>query len=258
MDVVLIEDEPTAADGLVALLQRYDPAIRVVERLDSVEEAVHWFTHHPPPRLVLLDVQLADGLCFDIFPQVSIRCPIIFTTAYDQYAIQAFQVSSIDYLLKPIAYADLHRALEKLRLLTTAYAPEPAPPPEVNLRQLTEVFQQLQKPYKTRFLARNNDRLQFKLAEEIAYFCADGKFVHLVGLDQRRFLVDYTLEQLETLLDPRQFFRLNRKYLVSLAAVKDIRTYTGSRLRVLLLPVPYTEVIISRERVAEFKAWLDH
>ncbi|HEX8659485.1 MAG TPA: LytTR family DNA-binding domain-containing protein [Hymenobacter sp.] len=256
MDVVLIEDEAVAAEGLVALLNRYDPSIRVIERLDSVEEAVHWFTHHPPPRLVLLDVQLADGLCFDIFPQVSIRCPIIFTTAYDQYAIQAFQVTSIDYLLKPIAYADLHRALEKLRLLTTGYAPTPAP--EVNLHQLTEVFQQLQKPYKTRFLARNNDRLQFKLTEEIAYFCADGKFVHLVGLDQRRFLVDYTLEQLENLLDPRQFFRLNRKHLVSLAAVKDIRTYAGSRLRVLLLPQPCTEVIISRERVAEFKAWLDH
>ncbi|SFQ36162.1 LytR/AlgR family response regulator transcription factor [Hymenobacter arizonensis] len=254
MEVVLIEDEAVAADGLVNLLSRYDEDIQVVERLDSVEDAVQWFAHNPPPRLVLLDVQLADGLCFDIFPQVDIRCPIIFTTAYDQYAIQAFQVTSIDYLLKPIAYADLHRALEKLRLLTTEYAP----PPDMSLRQLADVFQQLQKPYKTRFLARNNDRLQFKVTDEIAYFCADGKFVHLVGLDQRRFLVDYTLEQLETLLDPRQFFRLNRKYIVSLAAVKDIRTYAGSRLRVQMLPMPCTEVIISRERVAEFKAWLDH
>ncbi len=253
MDVVLIEDEAVAADGLVALLARYDPAIRVVERLDSVEDAVLWFGRNPPPRLVLLDVQLADGLCFDIFPQVSIRCPIIFTTAYDQYAIQAFQVTSIDYLLKPIAYADLHRALEKLRHLTTEYVAAPA----VDLRQLADVFQQMQKSYKTRFLARFNDRIQFKTTEEIAYFCADGKAVHLVGLDQRRLLVDYTLEQLETLLDPRQFLRLNRQYLVSLAAVKEIRTYTGSRLRVLLLPAPCTEVIISRERVAEFKAWLD-
>ncbi|WP_310393905.1 LytTR family DNA-binding domain-containing protein [Hymenobacter sp.] len=254
MDVVLIEDEAVAAEGLVALLARYDPAIRVVERLDSVEDAVQWFANNPPPRLVLLDVQLADGLCFDIFPQVAIRCPIIFTTAYDQYAIQAFQVTSIDYLLKPIAYADLHRALEKLRLLTTEYAPAP----EVDFRQLAAVFQQFREPYKTRFLARCNDRLQFKTTEEIAYFCADGKFVYLVGLDRRRFLVDYTLEQLEALLDPRQFFRLNRKYVVSLAAVHDIRTYAGSRLRVLLQPAPYAEVITSRERVAEFKAWLDH
>lgn len=254
MEVVLIEDEAIAADGLVNLLRRYDEDIQVVGRLDSVEDAVHWFANNPPPRLTLLDIQLADGLCFDIFTQVDIRCPVIFTTAYDQYAFQAFQVTSIDYLLKPIAYADLHRALEKLRLLTTEYAPAP----EVNLRQLADVFQQIQKPYKTRFLARNNDRLQFKVTEEIAYFCADGKFVHLVGLDQHRFLVDYTLEQLEGLLDPRQFFRLNRRYLVSLAAVKDIRTYAGSRLRVLLLPTPLTEVIISRERVAEFKTWLDH
>ncbi|SNC60909.1 two component transcriptional regulator, LytTR family [Hymenobacter gelipurpurascens] len=254
MDVVLIEDEAVAADGLVALLARYDPGIRVVERLDSVEDAVQWFAGNPPPHLTLLDVQLADGLCFDIFPKVSIHCPIIFTTAYDQYALQAFQVTSIDYLLKPIAYPDLHRALDKLRRLTTEYAP----PSEVSLRQLATVFHQFQKPYKTRFLARCNDRIQFKTTEEIACFCADGKFVYLIGLDQRRFLVDYTLEQLETLLDPSQFFRLNRKYLVSLAAVKDIRTHSGSRLRVLLQPAPFTEVIISRERVAEFKAWLDH
>lgn len=136
MDVVLIEDEAAAADGLVALLSRYDASIRVVERLDSVEDAVRWFAQHPPPRLVLLDVQLADGLCFDIFSQVSIHCPIIFTTAYDQYAIQAFQFTSIDYLLKPIAYADLHRALDKLRRLSTEFAP----PPEVDLHQLTAVF----------------------------------------------------------------------------------------------------------------------
>jgi DNA-binding LytR/AlgR family response regulator len=255
MDVVLIEDEAVAAEGLVALLARYDPSIRVIERLDSVEDAVVWFAQNPPPRLVLLDVQLADGLCFDIFPQVSIRCPIIFTTAYDQYAIQAFQVTSIDYLLKPIAYADLHRALEKLRLLTAPA--DSLPTPAVDLQQLVQVFQQMQTSYKTRFLARYNDRIQFKSTEEIAFFCADGKFVHLIGLDQRRFLIDYTLEQLEGLLDPRQFFRLSRKYIVRLAAVKEIRTYAGGRLRVLLLPEPLTEVIISRERVAEFKAWLD-
>ena len=253
MDVVLIEDEAVAADGLVALLARYDPRIRVIERLDSVEDAVLWFTRNPPPRLVLLDVQLADGLCFDIFPQVSIRCPIIFTTAYDQYAIQAFQVTSIDYLLKPIAYTDLHRALEKLRLLTTQYSPAPA----IDLQQLVQVFQQMQTSYKTRFLARYNDRIQFKSTEEIAFFCADGKFVHLMGLDQRRFFIDYTLEQLEDLLDPHQFFRLSRKYIVRLVAVKEIRTYAGGRLRILLLPAPLTEVIVSRERVAEFKAWLD-
>jgi two-component SAPR family response regulator len=154
MEVVRIEDEAVTADGLANLLGRYSWDIQIVERLDSVEEAVLWFVNNPSPRLVLLDIQLADGLCFDIFPQVNIRCPIIFT-AYDQYAIRAFQVTSIDYLLKPIAYADLHRALEKLRLLTTEYAPLP----EMSLRQLADVFQKIQKPYKTRFLARNNDRL---------------------------------------------------------------------------------------------------
>lgn len=253
MDVLLIEDEAPAADGVTALLARYDPAIRVVGRLDSVEEAVQWFGSNPPPRLVLLDVQLADGLCFDIFQQVSIRCPIIFTTAYDQYAIQAFQVTSIDYLLKPIAYPDLHRALEKLKLLTAE-----RPAPELPLGELVQVFRQLQRAYKTRFMVRYNDRIQFKTTAEIAYFYADGKTVYLVAQDQRRYIVEYSLEQLENLLDPAQFFRLNRKFTVSLTAVKEIRTYTGSRLRLQLAPAAPAEVLVSRERVPEFKAWLDH
>lgn len=270
MNVLLIEDEAPAADGLVALLGRCDPAIRVVGRLDSVAEAVRWFRHEPAPDLVLLDVQLADGLCFDIFPQAAVPCPVVFTTAYDAYALQAFQVLSVDYLLKPIALSDLQRALHKLRQLAEAATggallagatavPAPSAPP-ADLAQLAALFERLRHPYKSRFLVRWNGRMQFRPADDVAYFCADGHAVSLVGTDGRACLVDYSLDELEPLLDPHVFFRLNRKYTVRLSAVRDVRPYPGSRLRVQLHPAPAAggaDVVVSRERVAAFKAWLD-
>ncbi len=255
MNVLIIEDEAPAAEGLRDLLRRCDPGLRVVARLDSVEETVRWLRQHPAPELVLLDVQLADGLCFEIFPQVPIACPIIFTTAYDDYALQAFQVLSIDYLLKPIGLPDLQRALHKLRQLGGPPAGDPAPP---DLTQLAGLFEQLRTRYKSRFLVRWNGRMQFRAADEVAYFCAEGHAVCLVSTDGRRCPVDYTLEDLEELLDPHLFFRLSRQFTVRLTAVRDIRPYPGSRLRVLLdPPAPASDVVVSRERVAAFKAWLD-
>ena len=271
MDVLLIEDEAPAAEGLIRLLHRANPALRVVGQLDSVEETVRWLAHHPPPALVLLDVQLADGLCFEIFAQTTIPCPIIFTTAYDTYALQAFQVLSIDYLLKPIALPDLQRALGKWQWLRTrgdearpagvgagpAHAPAPAPGPD--LAQLAGLFEQLRTRYKSRFLVRWNGRMQFRPADEIAYFHAEGHAVYLVSTDGRSCLVDYTLDQLDELLDPHLFFRPSRKFTVRLTAVRDIRPYPGSRLRLLLEPLTAAaaEVLVSRERVAAFKVWLD-
>ena len=257
MTVLLIEDEAPAADGLVALLGRCDPTIEVVGRLDSVAEAVRWFRAQPPPELVLLDVQLADGLCFEIFEQVAVRCPVVFTTAYDAYALQAFRVLSVDYLLKPLALSDVQRALDKLRQLSGPVPPLAAPAPGPDLRQLAAVFERLRHPYKSRFLVRWNGRMQFRATDEVAYFHAAGHAVRLVGTDGRACLVDYSLDELEPLLDPHEFFRLNRCFTVRLAAVRDVRPYPGSRLRLHLLPPPDTEVIVSRERVAAFKAWLD-
>ena len=271
MDVLLIEDEMPAAEGLKNLLHRCDPRLRVVAHLDSVEEAVRWFRQNPAPGLVLLDVQLADGLCFEIFQQVTIECPIVFTTAYDAYALQAFQVLSIDYLLKPIGLPELRRALHKLNQLTASSGssaaaaeavaeapPRPAPAPD--LTQLAGLFEQLRTRYKSRFLVRWNGRMQFRHADEVAYFYADGHAVHLVGTDGRSCLIDHTLDELEDLLDPHLFFRLSRKFAVRLTAVRDIRPYPGSRLRLQLHPPPATDaadVLVSRERVAAFKAWLD-
>jgi DNA-binding LytR/AlgR family response regulator len=253
MEVLIIEDEQLAAERLANLLKKFDPAIQIVGQLDSVEESVEWLRTRPAPQLLMMDIRLSDGLSFDIFRQATISSPIIFTTAYDQYAIQAFKVTSIDYLLKPIAYPELCRAMEKLRLLTgDAHASR-----EAELLKLTEAFSRLHKTYKSRFLVRYGDRLQFRNAEEVAYFYADGKVVYLVTHDNRRFIVDYTLEQLEELLDPRVFYRVNRKFTAQIGSVRDIRSYHGSRLKLQLNPVADTEVLVSRERVADFKAWLD-
>jgi len=277
MTVLLIEDEAPAADGLVALLRRCDPTIDVVGRLDAVAEAVRWFQTQPAPDLVLLDVQLADGLCFEIFEQVTVRCPVIFTTAYDAYALQAFQVLSVDYLLKPLALSDVRRALDKLRLLSGPAAPlvaaaaaplavGPSAPPALlaappaplpDLSQLAGLFERLRRPYKTRFLVRWNGRMQYRATDEVAYFHAEGHAVRLVGPDGRACLVDYSLDELEPLLDPHEFFRLSRRFTVRLSAVREVRPYPGSRLRLQLAPPPDTEVLVSRERVAAFKAWLD-
>jgi DNA-binding LytR/AlgR family response regulator len=254
MDILIVEDEQLAAERLASLLTTYDPTFRVLDCLDAVEDTVQWLRSRPAPHLLMLDIHLADGLGFDIFQQVDVRCPIIFTTAYDQYAIQAFKVNSIDYLLKPIAFPDLARAIDKLRLLTAEPAVVPSP---TDFRQVAAAVRELRKTYKTRFIVRYHDRILFKPTEEVAYFCADGKVLYLITLDQRRYVVDYTLEQLEELLDPAEFYRLNRKFMVRLAAIKDIRTYLGGRLKLLLQPATDGEVIVSRERVADFKAWLD-
>ncbi len=268
MTVLLIEDEALAADGLVALLGRCDPTIEVIARLDSVAEAVTWFRTQPAPDLVLLDVQLADGLCFEIFDQVTVRCPVIFTTAYDAYALQAFQVMSVDYLLKPLALSDVRRALDKLRQFSqpaallaegpaASLAPAVPAAPLPDLSQLAGLFERLRHPYKTRFLVRWNGRMQYRATDEVAYFHAEGHAVRLVGLDGRACLVDYSLDELEPLLDPHEFFRLSRRFTVRLGAVREVRPYPGSRLRLQLAPSPDTEVVVSRERVASFKAWLD-
>lgn len=253
MDVLIIEDEMLAAERVQEMMVRYDTRTRVAAVLDSVEDSVAWLLTNPAPDLILMDIHLSDGLSFSIFNHVHVRSPIIFTTAYDQYAIQAFKVTSIDYLLKPVAYADMARALQKLSALTKV---ESILSPEV-LRQMTDMIGRQQKNYKSRFLVRFGDHLQYKNIQDIAYFHADGKVVYLITADNKRFIVDYTLEELEELLDPDVFHRINRKLIVHLEAVKDARLYANSRLRLMLRPATDDEVVVSRERVAAFKAWLD-
>jgi DNA-binding LytR/AlgR family response regulator len=248
MKTIIIEDEPLAAERLAWLLKQYDKSIDIMASLDSVEEAVAWLNTNPSPELIWMDIQLADGQSFEIFDQCVIDAPVIFTTAYDQYALEAFKVYSIDYLLKPIQPQALAQALQKWQRLSW-FSPQ-------SLEQIRAAFQP-QRRYKSRFLVKVGDKMLFKAIEEIAYFYAEDKTVYLVSQENKRYAIDYTLETLESLLDPELFFRLNRKFLARYEAISEVRHYSNSRLKISLNPRAALEVIISRERVLPFKQWAE-
>jgi two-component system, LytTR family, response regulator LytT len=249
MNVLIIEDEPLAAERVEMLLKKHDPDFQILAVLDSVEETLKWFAENPAPDLMMVDIHLSDGQSFEIFRQIQVKSPVIFTTAYDQYAIQAFKVNSVDYLLKPVSMAELTVALEKLRHFTAL--------PAVDFQELAASIRNMTRSYKTRFLVKFGDHIQFKTLEEIAYFYADDKIVYLVSAENRRYIVDYRLEELEELLDPNIFYRLNRKFIIKLDAVKNIKTALNSRLQVFLKPHIDTDIYVSREKAQDFKAWLD-
>ncbi|UOG73625.1 LytTR family DNA-binding domain-containing protein [Hymenobacter tibetensis] len=253
---LIIEDEPLAANRLAGLLSKQQPALEVVGKAESVAEAEALLQKlQPAPDVLFLDIHLADGLSFELFERMEIRSPVIFTTAYDKYALRAFKVNSVDYLLKPIDPEELTAALSKLHQLRAAATPT------FDAALLARVLQQAQpaKEYKARFVVRVGEHLKAIPVEQIAYFASLEKVTLLHTREGRRFVVDYTLEQLEQLLDPTEFFRLNRAYLAHAESIHDIIHYTNSRLQTILKPtVPENEtVLVSREKVAAFKAWLD-
>ena len=252
MNVLIIEDENLTARRLESQLLRYDPTIRVLDRLPSVARAVAWLRTHPAPDLLFLDIHLEDDLGFRIFEQVAVRTPIIFTTAYDEYMVQAFKVNSIDYLLKPIDYEALVAALIKYQSLRQHFA---APPPD-----LAALLQHLGKPaepaYRDRFLVSIGPKLRSVEVSEIAYFFLEEKTTFLANQQGTLLPLEYSLDRLGQLLNPRQFFRVSRQYLVSLAAIRTVHTYSAGKLKLDLLPTPRHEVFVSGDRVAAFKDWL--
>ena len=248
MKVVIIEDEQLAAERLVYLLNQCELKVEIVKHLYSIEESVQWLRQHPHPDLLFLDIQLADGFCFEIFKQVEYTNPVIFTTAYNQYALDAFQLFSIDYLLKPVTATAIQAALRKLKQIQT--------PATVNYRQLTNVFEEAS--FKSRFLARAGQKMFFVESNEVQYFQADDKIVFLVDKEGNRLVVDYTLEKLQELLNPKEFFRLNRQVIARYTSIAQIKPYVNSRLKLLLRNGSKTEeVILSRERVHDFKQWAE-
>ena len=262
----LVEDEPLAARRLAELLARQtETPVSVVGTAESVAQAVALLDGlRPAPDVLFLDIHLADGLSFGIFEQTVVRCPVIFTTAYDQYALQAFKVNSVDYLLKPIDEEELAAALRKLRarhaVPETPAAPAPPPFDPALLAQLVQQMQQTAPAasYKTQFVVRVGEHLKVVPVDQVAYFFSLEKVTFLQTAEGRKFVVDYTMDQLETLLDPRRFFRLNRAYLAQQTAIHDIIHYTNSRLQTVLKPVaPDAQVLVSREKVNVFKGWLD-
>jgi DNA-binding LytR/AlgR family response regulator len=252
MNIVIIEDEPQAAARLEKLLAELLPESRVVARIDTVKKAVQWFSQHPAPNLVLMDIQLADGISFEIFDMCDIKAPVIFITAYDEYALKAFKVNSLDYILKPVDKDELSSALLKFRSVqySESFAHE-------MLRNIGQTVQMLMKKYKSRFVIKVGEHLKTVEVEKVRYFFTQDKATFCVTDENRNFILDYTMEQLEEMLDPAQFFRINRKYIVRASAIQDIIHYTNSRLRLVLSGSEDHDIIVARERVQEFKEWLD-
>lgn len=252
MRILLIEDEKLAASRLQKLIEAALPGAVVEGPLPSVKKAVEWFNHNPPPALAFFDIQLADGLSFEIFEQTTVDCPIIFTTAYDEYAIKAFKVNSIDYLLKPIQAAALGQAVEKFKAMV-----QPNPQPSFDPGMLKKMLLQLNKQYKSRFVVKIGEQIHAIPVEDVLYFFSEEKITFLVTKQSKRYIIDYALDHVEQMVDPALFFRTNRKFLVGFRAIQQIIAYSGSRLKLNLLQADGTEVLVSREKVAPFKEWLD-
>jgi two-component system, LytTR family, response regulator len=253
MKVLILEDEQPAVNHLTSLLQIYDKSIQVLAVMDSVKDMVAWLNSNPPPDLIFMDIQVADGLCFDIFSKVHVQSPVIFTTAYQEYAIRAFKVNSIDYLLKPIDLAGLKDAMEKYSRLYSSKSEIPAISPTI----IESVKKMLEKPYKSRFVIRVGEHLRSVATDDILCFFSEEKTTHIRTSDNRVLIIDYSLDQLMELIDPEKFFRINRKTIVNRDAIVDIVVWSKTRLKIRLKVDLEEPPVVSRDKVGQFKEWLD-
>ena len=251
MNVIIIEDEKPAARRLSRLLAEFDVVVSVM--LHSVEESINWFRNNEHPDLIFLDIQLSDGLSFEIFDEVEVKSSIIFTTAYDEYALQAFKLNSIDYLLKPIDDEELEVAVKKFRALK--------PEPQKLALDFEDIKKLLVNPiereFKKRYTVKVGQHLKIINADEVESFYSENKGTYAATTDGRNYLLDTTLENLETELNPKIFFRVSRKFYVNINHIKDIISYTNSRLQIKLNHFNEQEIIVSRDRVRDFKLWLE-
>jgi DNA-binding LytR/AlgR family response regulator len=249
MKTLIIEDELPAARQLTRLLQQFEPDAEVLDVLDSVEGAVRWLRTFPAPQLIFMDIQIADGLSFDIFRQVELHSPVIFTTAFDQYAVQAFKVNALDYLLKPVDPDELQRALIKV---------QSAQPRGADLQSAFDNLARLfrRDSYKERFLVKTGHQLAFVPADDIAFFRSSDGLTQAHTFSGKKYFVEHTLEELERLLDPRDYFRISRSMTLRLNSIQKITPHFNGRLKLDVQPTVGDEVFVSRERSGEFKAWL--
>lgn len=250
MKVLIIEDEPQAAERLAALVRGLHPEVEITATLDSVKRSVEWISKNPTVDLIFMDIQLADGLSFEIFDKVGVKAPVIFTTAYNEYALKAFKVNSIDYILKPVDKSELEAAFRKYQTLTQQ-------PSDKMMQSIGYAMQMLNKKYKERFVIKLGEHLKSLEVSEILFFFSLEKTTFGQTKDGRKHILDFTLDQLDGLLDPARYFRINRKYIVSTDSIQDMISYTNSRLKLVLKTSADADVIVARERVQEFKDWLD-
>ena len=249
MNVVLIEDELLSSEKLERYLKKYDSQISVVQKLTSISESVKWLQENQDYDLVFMDIQLTDGLSFEILNQVSIQKPIIFITAFDEYAIDAFKVNSIDYVLKPITFTDISKALKKLKRMQSVLISN------VVIEKVTKEYSE--KKVKDRFLVRLGNHIHAINTIDIALFFAEGRTVFLMTNQQKKYIIDYTLENLIEILDPKAFYRVNRTFIVGYNSIHDLIVYSTSRLKISLKVTLDRDVIVSREKANDFKKWLE-
>lgn len=251
MRIIIIEDEKPSARRLHRMIERLDLTVETM--LHSVEEALDWFQNNQHPDLIFLDIQLSDGLSFEIFEHIDIKSAVIFTTAYDEYALQAFKLNSIDYLLKPIDEDDLAKAVSKYK--------DRLPQQQAVTLDFNDIKKLLVNPiereYKKRFSVKVGQHLKLINIDEIECFYSENKGTYAYTVEGRNYLLDLTLEQLEDELEPQTFFRISRKFFVNINAIKDMISYTNSRLQVKLKNYNEQDVIVARERVKDFKLWLE-
>ncbi|MCU0338706.1 MAG: LytTR family DNA-binding domain-containing protein [Spirosomaceae bacterium] len=250
MNILIIEDEPLAAKRIESLVKRIEPTAQVLAKLESVRGAVKWFNENPQPDLILMDIQLADGLSFEIFQQADITASIIFTTAYDEYAIRAFKVNSVDYLLKPIEEEELQTAMEKFKSQQKTNTQD-------QLGRVLDTLMSQRTEWKTRFLLKAGARFDVVEIKDVAYLFAEDKVVFLVTKDHKKYFLDETLDEIEQKLNPKDFFRLNRKYISPVTTIERIEPHFNGRLKIKLHHRDDDEIYVSREKAEAFKKWLD-
>lgn len=254
MRVLIIEDERSASDFLTHLIKKYDESITIIGTLRTVASSVEWFGREQHPNLAFVDIQLADGLSFEIFERVQVQCPVIFTTAYQEYAIQAFRVNSIDYLLKPIDPAHLARAMEKYRANTNGHI---AQPPSELTDRILKAMELITPQGKTRFVVKVGVHLRSVPTAGIICFCSLDKSTFLVEREGKQYDMDLSLDQLEEQVNRRGFFRINRNFLINRDFITDVIAYSGSRFKIKLKGYEHDDLLVSRKRASEFRVWLE-
>jgi len=249
MNCLIIEDEKEAAIKLSGMIEKYDRSIVILDTIQSVKNAVIWLKNNETPDIIFMDIQLADGLSFEIFEQTIVKAPIIFTTAYDEYALKAFKVNSIDYLLKPIGQIELNQAIDKYK--------ENNIPKEISAQIFDNILHALTKKYKSKFLIKVGEHIKVFTVDDIQCFYSMEKYTFLQNHEGRDYAISYSLDQVENLIDPAIFFRINRGFLVAFSAISNIVSYSNSRLRISLKSNSSEDLVVSREKVQDFKKWLE-
>jgi DNA-binding LytR/AlgR family response regulator len=251
MNILIIEDEPRTASDLARTLKQIDPSIEVTGILDSVSSSVRYFSSNPMPGLIYMDIQLSDGLSFDIFQQVKITCPVIFCTAYDEYAINAFKLNGVDFILKPFDIHAIRKSVEKIALLKAHFQKE-----SQYTELLSSFLSSLKPQAKSCFLVNHKGKLIPIATADIAYFYIADELVFIFTFGSQRYIIDHSLEELEKLVDSTRFYRANRQFLISFDAIKEIEPYFNRKLVVKLRVACSEQILVGKLKVTEFRAWL--